>query len=228
MIRRLSPHALAHYGTDWCRRCWWLSQNHQIKPPSMPFPEVTRVADEGMKAAFAGTRLDWLGINGTVRQDKKIWVLSKPYDVPGGQLEIGGFPDALVDMDDGTVAVVDFKMTTPMPYPATRYEPHLNAYQYALENPVEGDPLTVSALWLICWAPKQMIVSDDTTHPQPFMGSICAVNVKQMPGSTVKLMETHGELLFGPLPQASEVCDLCGYMSRVAAKVRQLRGEVAA
>lgn len=222
-VKRLSPHALAHFKDDWCNRCWWLAMNHQIKPPSMPFPRVLNIADEQMKKAFLGQRLDWLGIPGTVRTDKKTWVLSRPAEVSGGQIEIGGFPDAIADLDDGSVAVIDYKMSEVKESNAIRYEPQLNAYKYALENPSDGLPLNVTQLWLVVWTPGQMAVSPDEMHPQPFMGSLSSMQVQVQDGLIERLMETHGKLLFGPVPLPSGSCEMCSYMSQAARKVQELR-----
>jgi hypothetical protein len=220
---RLSPHALTHYGSEWCQRCWWLKHRAELPPPGAPYPEVTRVADESMKMAFLGMDVSWLDIPGTVRPDKKTWVLSSPYEANGGQIEIGGFADAIVDLNDGTVGVIDYKMTNPKPSTADRYQTQLNAYAYAMENPIEGEPLEVSRLWLVCWSPGQLSVSPDLDNPQVFMGSITPIEVRRVHGSTEKIMDEHAKILFGSIPLPSGQCNLCGYMSRAAATVKRIK-----
>lgn len=229
MIRRLSPHDLSHFHEDWCKRCWWLAKNHKLAPSKGAFPEVVSVADQQMKEAFCGARLDWLGIPGTVRAGRESWVKSAAVDVCGVDIEIGGYVDALVDLDDGTVGIIDYKMTLPKPARARAYEPQLNAYAYAKENPAEGLAEKVGGLWLVCWSPGTMTVSPDQSHPQMFMGTITAIEVEQKPDLAPNLIQQHGRILTGPLPDAEPSCPTCGYISRVAATVKGLkRAEVAA
>lgn len=224
---RLSPHDLAHFRDEWCERCWYLAKRYNIKPPGMPFPEVTRVADAQMKKGFAGQDLSWLGIDGVAQGMEKTWVQSRPFDIGDGvMVEIGGMYDDIA-RDDGVVDVIDFKMTTPKPITAQRYEPQLNAYAYALENPLDGEPVKVRGLWLICWAPGDMSISPDLAHPQMFMGGITAIQVKKKPKLTEELMIKHGRLIAGGLPAPSADCELCGYMSRAARKVQEIKAEEA-
>lgn len=220
---RLSPHDLSHFSTDWCNRCWWFAKRHGIKPPSAPFPAVVNQIDKQMTEHFRGSDISWLGIPGTVRNDKKTWVLSKPIETEYGPIELGGFPDAIVDMQDGTVAVVDYKMTNPKPSTVTKYEAQLNSYQFAIENPLEGEPLVVSSLWLVCWAPGQLTISEDMDHPQVLMGGLTVMNVKQDQAHIRKLLESHAKILYGDMPPASSLCETCGYMSNIAAKAKALK-----
>jgi hypothetical protein len=83
------------------------------------------------------------------------WVKSAPVLVPGSSRTcvIRGRVDVLVDCDDGTTGVVDFKTTVPRPDHLATYGRQLHAYAMALEHPSSGRPVQVSSLGLLCFLP---------------------------------------------------------------------------
>ncbi len=80
---------------------------------------------------------------------------SAPLLVPGSSKTclIRGRVDVLVDCDDGTKGIVDFKTTIPKPDHVATYGRQLHAYAMALEHPSSGRAETVSSLGLLCFLP---------------------------------------------------------------------------
>jgi hypothetical protein len=70
-----------------------------------------------------------------------------------GTCLIRGRLDALVDCDDGSKGVVDFKTTVPKPDHLATYGRQLHAYATALEHPASGRAVEVSSLGLLCFLP---------------------------------------------------------------------------
>jgi hypothetical protein len=72
----------------------------------------------------------------------------QPLDLPHP-----GRVDVLVDCDDGTTGVVDFKTTIPKPDQVVTYSRQLHAHAVAREHPASGRPERVSSLGLLCFLP---------------------------------------------------------------------------
>jgi len=68
---------------------------------------------------------------------------------------IRGRIDVLVECDDGSTAVVDFKTGEPGPALCEKYARQLHAYALALEHPANGPATAVSALGLLCFSPDR-------------------------------------------------------------------------
>jgi len=83
------------------------------------------------------------------------WVKSATILPPGGTSTclIRGKVDVLIDCDEGTKAIVDFKTTVPKADHLATYGRQLHAYAMALEHPSGGRPETVSSLGLLCFLP---------------------------------------------------------------------------
>jgi len=85
------------------------------------------------------------------------WVKSAPIALPGcgSACRIRGRIDVLVECDDGTTAVVDFKTGEPGFAAAEKYSRQLHAYALALEHPAKGMATAVSTLGLLCFSPDR-------------------------------------------------------------------------
>jgi CRISPR/Cas system-associated exonuclease Cas4 (RecB family) len=91
------------------------------------------------------------------------WVKSSPLAVPDSvhTSVIRGKVDVLVDCDDGSLGVIDFKTTVPKPDHIATYSRQLHAYAWALEHPASGPAASVSSLGLLCFLPDSYEASGD-------------------------------------------------------------------
>jgi len=143
---------------DECPRCFYKKVALGKPRPRAPFPKVFGLIDRAMKDFYQGERAEVavpgmpLGVIGGADR----WVKSAPIVFPGvtGAIVIRGRVDVLVDCDDGTVAVVDFK-TGGGRADLEKYAPQLHAYALALESPARGSASSVSALGLLCFSPDR-------------------------------------------------------------------------
>ena len=132
--------------------------------------------------------------------------------LPGTNCFLSGRFDILTVLDDGTHAIIDFKITTPDEEKIQKYKSQLHAYKYALENPDNGDePRKISIMGVVSIKPDEMKLIDGkivfTTIPTWH-------HVKYDKESFEKLITEISEVLNGDLPTSSKTCKLCIYRSR--------------
>ncbi len=154
---RLAPSDFA-FLWDECPRCFYLKVVRKERRPRMPFPKVFGTIDRAMKSCYVGQKSEALAAGlpaGLICQADR-WVRSAGLTIPNSTVvsEIRGSVDALIECDDGSVAVVDFKTAEPHADHVATYGRQLHAYALALEQPASGPPIQVSALGLLCFLPN--------------------------------------------------------------------------
>jgi hypothetical protein len=147
------------------------------------------------------------------------FVKSAPISVPGteSQCYINGRFDAVIEFEDGTYGVVDYKTSDPREEHTAFYSRQLTAYAWALENPaphaLELSP--VSRLGLFIITPERYERS-----PGGEMVFINRTTWMDVPRDDAAFLQLLGEvltLLDAPLPPApSETCGLCNYRKSMA------------
>ena len=160
---RLAPSDFA-FLWDECPRCFYLKVVRNEARPRTPFPKVFGTIDRAMKAFYMGQRAEALAADmpaGVIGHADR-WVRSAGLIIPGSPVvsEIRGSLDALIDCDDGSVGVVDFKTAEPNADHVATYSRQLHAYALALEQPSSGPATPVSALGLLCFLPNSFTVTD--------------------------------------------------------------------
>jgi hypothetical protein len=120
--------------------------------------------------------------------------------------EIRGSVDALIQCDDGSVAVVDFKTVEPNADHVATYSRQLHAYALALEQPAVGPATKVSALGLLCFLPN----SFTSTHTATLSGEIKWFEIERdEPGFLEFLIEVASVIGQPDPPEASPSCVWC-------------------
>lgn len=122
---------------------------------------------------------------------------------------ISGRYDILISLEDGTQALVDFKITSADAEQVKKYGSQLHAYKYALEHPAGGKkPVKISQMGLITISPesieningKFVFTAEPTWHP-----------IEEDMESFFKLIKEISDVLKGDLPVPSEDCSYCKY-----------------
>ena len=136
---------------------------------------------------------------------------SKP--IPGTNVYLSGRFDILTKLDNGTYALIDFKITIPDEEKILKkYSSQLHAYKYALENPDEGQaPIKISKMGAVSINPLEMklingkvvFTATPTWHP-----------IVENMESFYKLISDISKVLSGTLPPVSVTCNLCIYRKR--------------
>ncbi len=132
--------------------------------------------------------------------------------IPGTNVFLSGRFDILTKLEDGTFAIIDFKITTPDEEKVLKkYTSQLHAYKFALENPAEGLPIKISKMGAITINPDHMKIENGkivfTTTPTWH-------GIEEDMDSFYMLIRNISDVLDGPLPEASESCGLCVYRSK--------------
>lgn len=188
-------------------------------------PSVFNVIDSSMKC-----RLNEVPINQFVsgapisrvfRHDGR--VSSQIYWSKSGiGVTVKGIYDTVLELEDGSFALVDLKTIKPSPKLATTYSMQLHAYAWAVENPAidENRLFPVSRLALIAFAPERFTSRSDGSSA--LVGRNTWVEVEGNYEQFFAFLDFVAELLASDTcPPAGKFCPTCNYMNRL----REFEGE---
>jgi len=140
------------------------------------------------------------------------WVKSKPLKINGedSRWRILGKYDLVAENEDGTLALIDCKVSDSARDSGEFYSPQLEAYAFAMENPAAGKALDVATMGLLVWNPNKVIGTNADTY---------AFGVSQtyvpVPRDHEKFLSVIGDfinVLEGPLPLPGPTCTTCNYL----------------
>lgn len=215
-LYKLSPSQLT-FAWDECPRCFYLDVVLGIKRPATAFPKVFSRIDSLMKHLFADKPTSALSPDlppGRVGAQGK-WINSAPIAFNGldASCYLKGAFDSVLDFDDGTHAVIDFKTSSPSPAHVSFYGSQLSAYAFALEHPSENGLRIspISKLGLLYLDPVDIVHGED--HKRITYGG--EVTWRELPKDEVAFltfMRGVLTLLSQPEPpSAPETCEFCAY-----------------
>jgi hypothetical protein len=162
---KLSPSDLT-FLWDECPRCFYLKAVRGFGRPAGAFPKVFTRIDGLMKQHFGGLPTQSISLllpPGVVRKGES-WVESLPIEPEGhfARAYLKGKYDTLLEFDDGSFGVVDFKTSDVKTENIPFYSRQLHAYAYALEHAAPRalalGPIT--QLGLLVVEPDEMRVVD--------------------------------------------------------------------
>lgn len=212
---KLSPSDLT-FLWDECKCCFYLKVVHKFSRPSVPFPSIFTKIDGLMKKFYQGKSIAEMTPDlpsGTILHDNA-WVQSLPIILSGhpAQCYLTGKFDTVVQFDNGTYGVVDFKTSTPQPAHVAFYGRQLRAYAYALEHPAPGkfSLSPISRLGLLVVEPHA--IEETTSSNITFLGNMTWMEI---PVDEAAFLAFLGEVLtileLPNPPEAAENCAWCQY-----------------
>ena len=204
---RLSPSDFKYLWEE-CPHCFYQKVHHNIRQPSIGIPSIFTRMSSMLQNNIQGKNLNDLATELPSGKFilKEGYLKSKP--LPSGKSYINGRFDLLVQFDDGTYGAVDVKMTDLKDEDLDKFDRQLHAYKYALENPAEKEPITISKIGLLIVAP---------TDIKPHKGHIYykAKPVwKEIPinmDNFFLFIKEVEDLLNGPVPEPTDTCAWCQY-----------------
>lgn len=212
---KLSPSDLT-FLWDECRRCFYLKVARKFNRPGMPFPSIFTRIDRLMKDFFYQLPTNEISPElppGQVAYADK-WVYSAPITFPHhtASCYIRGIFDTVLQFEDGSYAVVDFKTTQPKAEHIHFYSRQLQAYAHALENPNPGKfslrPVTV--MGLLCVEPVQMKRSDGSNLA--YEGQVTWLDCPRDDQAFLAFLDQVLAVLDQPEPpQPNPKCGFCNY-----------------
>lgn len=208
----ISPSDLT-FGLSTCKRCLWIKYWHKVVMPGA-FPLVGTFSSLQEKT-FRGVATQDIDASLRPGRVSKLaeWVKSKPLVINGelSRWRILGKYDLVAENEDGTVALIDCKVSDSPRDSGEFYSPQLEAYAFAMENPAAGKALDVATMGLLVWNPNTVVGTSAQTY---------AFGVRQsylpVPRDHEKFLSVIGDfinVLEGPLPLPGPTCPTCNYLT---------------
>lgn len=204
---KLSPSDFAYLYEE-CKLCYYLKIKYGIYQPSMPMPGVFSAINTRLQGNLVGKNLKSLSekLPDGVVENQEGWVESKP--VPETSVFIKGKYDLLVKLPDETRLLVDLKISTPGDDKIEKYKTQLNAYKFALENPVNGNPAIITRLGLLIFYPDQVNFENGVAN---FTFPSSWLEVPLDDKGFLDFAKKIDELLSGSTPDEGTDCKWCKY-----------------
>lgn len=209
----ISPSDLT-FGLSTCKRCLWIKYWYKVTMPGA-FPLVGTFANMQEKH-FRGVAMS--EIDSSLRPGKVTkwgeWVKSRPLEVNGqiSRWRIFGKYDLVAQNDDGTVALIDCKVSDSDRDNGEFYSPQLEAYAYSMENPAAGKGAIVASMGLLIWRPTQAIGEDKNSYGFAMAQKYLPVARNQ--DNFLKIIGEFITVLEGELPDAGPTCGTCTYLTQ--------------
>jgi hypothetical protein len=218
---RLSPSDLT-FLYDKCKYCFVLKVKHGIAQPSIPLPAIFAKIAALQKDFFSGMRTEDFCPDlppGIVTYGERR-VLSSELELPGctSTCTLAGRFDVVVELDQGSYAVLDFKTGSPTEEKKEMYSRQLQAYAIALENPAPNQLCLspVSKLGLLFFTPEEYVQSSGLR--QNLAGQLHWVDIERDDAAFVGKLAEIVSLLDGPMPEPQpDTCDWCAYRAQTGA-----------
>lgn len=205
------------FGLSNCRRCLWLKYWFKFDLKK-EFPLVKPLADS-QEEHFRRASLPDLDPSlksGVVKQWGQ-WVKSAPIVINGFETrwKILGIYDLLGHYEDGSVAIIDCKVSDSERDNGPFYAPQLEAYAHALENPDRGKPFPVSTMGLLIWklaGVTETSPSEIATGKYGFGVNQRYVAVERDQQKFTDLIEELISTIEGGMPDSGPECNVCNYL----------------
>ena len=216
---RLSPSDFAFLWEE-CKRCFYLKVARRQYRPRTPFPRIFNIIDELMKDFFQCKKSADISPSlppGTIKYGDR-WVQSEPIVIAGhsSTCNIRGRFDTVIEFEDGSYGVVDFKTTKTSGAHIPLYSRQLHAYACALERAAAGElKLTpVTKLGLLCVEPNEMSRGADGRIS--YIGDVAWIECPRDDAGFEGFLADVLEVLELPEPPAAaSTFEFCKYQARV-------------
>lgn len=209
-VYKLSPSDFAYLWEE-CKHCYFQKIKLGVSYSGI-FPSMFTKINSLLQNSIMGKNLKDIHPdlpNGVIKIQEGHLVSKQ---INGTNCFLSGRFDILTKLEDGTFAIIDFKIVTPNDEKILKkYSSQLHAYKFALENPANGKPTKVSKMGVVSINPEEMklvegkVIFTTTPNYHP---------VKEDMKSFYKMISEISTLLNGDLPAVSETCSLCIYRSK--------------
>ncbi|OGM11922.1 hypothetical protein A2Z22_01670 [Candidatus Woesebacteria bacterium RBG_16_34_12] len=205
---KLSPSDFRYLYED-CKHCFYQKVKYCITLPTIGLPGVFSKMNSLLQNTIMG--MDLSEINSSLPSGKvevkEGYLRSTPIP-PSKDCLISGRFDFVSQLDDGTYAVIDFKITDPTEDKIQKFFHQLHAYKFALENPAGGASRKISKMGVIAITPEEIEFPQDkiifTSSPQFF-------EIKEDMDRFYNFISEVSELLNGSVPKPNQNCAWCKY-----------------
>jgi hypothetical protein len=195
-----------------CHRCLWLNYNHGLRTPGfMPLVGDLANMQENYFRDKKTTDIAPVLPEGKV-VDLGGWVKSSFINVNGQATKyaIRGKYDLLIEFTDGSFGVIDCKFQAKDSDKTELYQPQLEAYAFALENPVSGDPKKVSIMGLLVWSLLEP--AGDVSKGFGLKLKHTWRPIERNPGALDKRLTDFITVVSADMPKTKDNCEMCNYL----------------
>ena len=207
------------FGLSTCKRCLWLKYWFKFEMKK-EFPLVKPLADS-QEELFRRAPMQAISPTlkpGVVKQWGQ-WVKSAPISINGFETrwKILGIYDLLGHYEDGTVGIIDCKVSDSERDNGPFYAPQLEAYAHALENPDKGKPFPVASMGLLIWklaGVTQTAPSELASNSHGFGTNQVYVPVERDTATFTALLEELITTIEGGMPESGSECNTCTYLAK--------------
>ncbi|MGZ3951948.1 MAG: PD-(D/E)XK nuclease family protein [Flavisolibacter sp.] len=211
---KLSPSDLT-FSWDGCKYCFYLKVKHNIALRGV-FPGIFGKMANLTSEFYLGKPTSEISPDlppGAVKLREK-FVKSAPISVPGAasQCYINGRFDAVLEFEDGSYGIVDYKTSEAKDEHADFYSRQLSAYAYALEHPAPKalSLSPISRLGLFVVTPGRF--ERTSNNEMVFVNKTTWMDVPRDDDAFLVLLGEVLAVLDAPAPpKSSEDCELCNY-----------------
>ncbi len=211
---KLSPSDLT-FSWDGCKYCFYLKVKHNIVLHSIfpgMFGKMANLTSEfylGRSTSDISPALP----PGVVKLRER-FVKSTPITIPGAasQCYINGRFDAVIEFEDGSYGIVDYKTSEAKDEHVVFYSRQLSAYAYALEHPAPNAlrMSPISRLGLFVVTPHRF--EPTSNNEMVFVNKTTWMDVPRDDKAFLTLLGEVLAVLDAPTPpESSEDCETCNY-----------------
>jgi hypothetical protein len=200
---------------DECPRCFWRRYILNERRPNT-FTEVYDIADTAMRERIAdpgdGGWVD-IGVGPTRMRmhSQGGWVESQPiaFCEIGVTLVLGGKYDAIVEDEDASRYLVDYKTSARPDHELYRYRRQLDAYRYCLEHPSrEREGIAIDETGLLVYTPRAFAFKNRVSG---LYGPTRWIDFARDDSAFMKLLGDVAMLLAHDEPPNAANCEWCQY-----------------
>lgn len=205
---KLSPSDFRYLWED-CKHCYYQKINFGIALPSIGIPGVFMKMNVLLQDSIQGMNLKEVNANlpsGIINASEG-FLKSSPIP-PSKDSFISGRFDILSRLDDGTYAVVDFKISDPKEEKVQKFAHQLHAYKFALENPLLGAAKKISKMGVVVVSPDSIKFEKGGVV---FKSSPFWYEIKEDMDEFFSFITEVTNLLKGELPKPTNACKWCIY-----------------
>ena len=196
-----------------CHRCLWLSYNHGLRTPGfMPLVGDLATMQENYFAGKTTADIAPVLPEGKVK-DLGGWVKSSLINVNGAasKYAIRGKYDLLIEFADGTFGIIDCKFQAKDSDKTDLYQPQLEAYAFALENPASGEAKKVSLMGLLVWSLIEP--AGDVTKGFGLKLKHTWRPIERNPNALQERLTDFITVVDAKMPNSKPACDMCNYLN---------------
>ena len=213
-LYKLSPSDFRYLLED-CKHCYYRKVIHGVQLPSIGLPGVFSKMNSLLQDTIQGKNLRDINskLPSGIIKVKEGYIRSAPIP-PTNNCFISGRFDILSRLEDGSFALIDFKISDPKEEKVKKFKHQLHAYKFALENPQYGEKKKVSKMGVVVVSPETIEFQDGHAV---FKSKPAWFEIEENMDNFLDFITEVSGFLGGALPEPTSACKWCVYREHFSA-----------